>query len=76
MRNIVPNLVYAATGKEVHTVVVAGKIVVTEHQALTLAKDTIRDEAQQQAERIADAVVKDPSHQGLRLMEAMGTGRL
>jgi len=73
IRNIVPNLVYAASGHEVHTVVVAGKILVSDHQPLDLPVRSIRAQAQQQAERIAAAVIRDPAHRQLRLMNAMAT---
>ena len=76
VRNIVPNLVYAATGKEVHSVVVAGKFLVRDHQPLTLKADKIRNDAQQHAERIAHAVRQDPSHHCLQLMHAMQNGQL
>ena len=76
VRNIVPNLVYAATGKEVHTVVVAGIILVKDHQPLTLNVDKISSEVQQNAERIAHAVRQDPSHHSLHLMSAMQNGQL
>ena len=49
IRNIVPNLVYAATGHEVKTVMVRGKILVRDGDVLTANEDAVRAEAQEQA---------------------------
>ena len=46
VRNIVPDLVYAANGSEVVTVMVAGVVLVRDGQALTADETAIRDEAQ------------------------------
>jgi 5-methylthioadenosine/S-adenosylhomocysteine deaminase len=76
IRNIVPNLVYAGTGHEVKTVVVAGKTVMRDRVVLTVDEAAIRAEAQAQAEAFDRRVAADPRHQGLALMEAMAAGRL
>jgi 5-methylthioadenosine/S-adenosylhomocysteine deaminase len=76
IRNIVPNLVYAATGHEVSTVVVAGRVLVRDGKLLTGDEAMIRMEAQRQAEAIARQVAADPLHRGLALLEAMNAGLL
>jgi 5-methylthioadenosine/S-adenosylhomocysteine deaminase len=76
VRNIVPNLVYAASGHEVKTVIVAGRVVVRDYEVLTVDEAAVRAEAQLQAERVAQHVAADPVHQGMALMAAMEAGQL
>jgi 5-methylthioadenosine/S-adenosylhomocysteine deaminase len=76
VRNIVPNLVYAASGHEVKTVMVAGKILVRDGVVLTADEDAVRAEAQMQADALARRVAADPVHKGMALLEAMGAGWL
>jgi 5-methylthioadenosine/S-adenosylhomocysteine deaminase len=76
VRNIVPNLVYAASGHEVKTVMVAGRILVRDGRLLRVDEATIRAEAQEQAERIARRVASDPLHRNLALLQAMKAGQL
>jgi 5-methylthioadenosine/S-adenosylhomocysteine deaminase len=76
VRNIVPNLVYAASGHEVKTVMVAGNILVRDGVVLTADEDAVRAEAQVQAEELARHVAADPVHTGMALLEAMEAGRL
>jgi 5-methylthioadenosine/S-adenosylhomocysteine deaminase len=85
IRNIVPNLVYAAceasrgewdSGHEVKTVMVAGRVLVRDGVVLTADEDAIRAEAQIQAEALAWRVAADPVHKGMALLDAMETGRL
>ncbi len=76
VRNIVPNLVYASSGHEVKTVIVAGKVLVRERQALTVDEAAIRAEAQAQAEALAQRVAADPVHKGMALLAAMEAGQL
>jgi 5-methylthioadenosine/S-adenosylhomocysteine deaminase len=76
VRNIVPNLVYAGSGHEVRTVVIAGQIVVRDGQALTADESAIRAEAQVQAEALARRVAADPVHHEMALMAAMAAGQL
>jgi 5-methylthioadenosine/S-adenosylhomocysteine deaminase len=76
VRNIVPNLVYAGTGYEVKTVMVAGRELVRNRQVLTADEAAIRAEAQAQAEEIARNVVADPVHKDMALLEAMDAGQL
>jgi 5-methylthioadenosine/S-adenosylhomocysteine deaminase len=74
--NLVPNPVYAATGHEVKTVMVAGQVLVKDSEVLTADEDAVRAEAQEHADAIARRVAADPLHKGMALLEAMETGRL
>jgi 5-methylthioadenosine/S-adenosylhomocysteine deaminase len=74
IRNIVPNLVYAATGREVRLVMVAGQVLVREGVVQTADEATIRATAQEQAQALAHRVAADPVHKGLALLEPMGRG--
>jgi len=76
VRNIVPNLVYAGTGHEVKTVIVAGRVLVRDGQVLTADETAVRAEAQVQAEAVAQRVSADPVHTGMALLEAMEKGQL
>jgi 5-methylthioadenosine/S-adenosylhomocysteine deaminase len=76
VRNIVPNLVYAASGHEVKTVMVAGQFLMRDRQVLTLDEDAILAEAQDQARAVADRTAADPVHRGMALLAAMEAGQL
>jgi 5-methylthioadenosine/S-adenosylhomocysteine deaminase len=76
IRNIVPNLVYAASGHEVVMVMVAGKVLVRDGQVLTADEEAVRAEAQAQAQALARRVAADPVHKDMALLEAMEAGRL
>jgi 5-methylthioadenosine/S-adenosylhomocysteine deaminase len=76
VRTLVPNLVYAATGKEVQTTVVAGRIVMRDREVLTLVESEVCAEAQHQAELVAERVAQDPLHRELNLLSAMQAGQL
>ena len=76
VRNIVPNLVYAGSGHEVKTVVVAGKVVMRDRCVLTADEAAIRAEAQEQATLLDRRVAADPLHQEMALLQAMEAGRL
>jgi 5-methylthioadenosine/S-adenosylhomocysteine deaminase len=76
IRNIVPNLVYAGSGHEVKTVMVAGGVVMRDYQVLTVDELAIRAEAQEQAEALAQRVAADPVHRGMALMQAMAADQL
>ena len=76
VRNIVPNLLYAAHGDEVRMVMVAGKVLVRDRQVLTADEAAIRAEAQTQAEEVARRVAADPVHRGMALLAAMDKGWL
>ncbi|MFZ5915613.1 MAG: amidohydrolase family protein [Chloroflexota bacterium] len=76
VRNLVPNLVYAASGHEVQTVMVAGQVLMRNRQVLTVDEATIRAEAQAQAEALARRVADDPVHREMALLQAMQSGQL
>ena len=76
IRNIVPNLVYAGTGREVTHVIIDGKLVVEDGAVLTLDEAAVQAEAQAAAEEIAANVAADPVHQRLALLQPMSRGQL
>lgn len=76
IRNLVPNLVYAASGHEVKSVMVAGKLLMENYQLLTIDEATILAEAQAQAHQLSQRVLADPMHKDLVLMDAMAKGKL
>ncbi|MBM4461345.1 MAG: amidohydrolase family protein [Chloroflexi bacterium] len=76
VRNIVPNLVYAASGHEVRDVMVAGRLVVRAGRVLTADEAAIQAEAQAQAGALARRVAADPVHREMALMGAMAAGQL
>jgi len=76
VRTLVPNLIYAGTGKEVQTAVIAGRIVMRDREILTLAESEVRAEAQNQAQLIGKRVAQDPLHRDLSLLSAMQAGQL
>jgi 5-methylthioadenosine/S-adenosylhomocysteine deaminase len=76
VRNIVPNLVYAASGHEVRTVLVAGQVLIRDGQVLTADEDTVRDQAQALAAAVARCVAADPLHKNMALLAAMEAGQL
>jgi 5-methylthioadenosine/S-adenosylhomocysteine deaminase len=76
VRNIVPNLVYAASGHEVKTVMVAGQFLMRDRQVLTLDEDAILAQAQDQARAVADRTAADPVHRDMALLAAMEAGQL
>ena len=76
IRNIVPNLVYAATVKEVDLVMVGGRVLVRDGCLLHADEASVRAEAQEAAEELAAAVAHDPIHHELALLDAMDKGWL
>jgi 5-methylthioadenosine/S-adenosylhomocysteine deaminase len=76
IRNIVPNLVYAASGHEVKTVIVAGRVLIRDGEVMTADEGAIRAEAQMQAEAVARRVAADPVHNGMALLDAMEAAQL
>jgi 5-methylthioadenosine/S-adenosylhomocysteine deaminase len=76
IRNIVPNLVYAGSGREVKTVLVAGQILVDDYSVLSVDEAAIREIAQVEATALAQRVAADPEHQEMALLAAMEAGQL
>ena len=76
IRTIVPNLVYAGSGHEVKTVMVAGKILMRDRRVLTMDEAEVQAEAQRQAEAVSQSVTADPVHKKMVLLAAMEAGQL
>ena len=76
IRTIVPNLVYAGTGREVRLVMVDGRVLVRNSEVLSMDANSIVQEAQEQALLVADRVAADPVHTGMALLDAMEAGKL
>jgi 5-methylthioadenosine/S-adenosylhomocysteine deaminase len=76
VRNIVPNLVYAATGHEVKAVMVAGRVLVRDGRVQSADEAAIRAQAQAQAQALARRVAADPLHRTMALLAAMEAGQL
>ena len=56
--NIVPNLVYAARGHEVETVMIDGKLIMENRRLLTVEEDLVVDDAQKAATALAVRVTR------------------
>jgi 5-methylthioadenosine/S-adenosylhomocysteine deaminase len=76
IRNLVPNLVYAATGHEVELVMVDGRVLVRNGRVVAVDEDAVREEVQQRAREVAAAVKRDPIHLDMALLQAMEEGKL
>jgi 5-methylthioadenosine/S-adenosylhomocysteine deaminase len=76
IRNIIPNLVYAGSGHEVKTAMVAGQVIVRDYQVLTVDEAALRAEAQAQAAEVARRVAADPVHNEMALLKAMAEEQL
>ena len=74
LRNIVPNLVHAASGHKVKTVMVAGTILVRDGMVLAADESAVRAGAQEQAGALAQLVTADPGHKDMALVAAMQAG--
>ena len=76
IRTLVPNLIFAATGREVVHSMIDGRFVMRDRAVLTLDERAIREEVQAEGERLSAAVAADPVHQSMKLLEAMEAGNL
>jgi 5-methylthioadenosine/S-adenosylhomocysteine deaminase len=76
MRNLVPNLVYAARGDEVDTVIVDGRVIVEAGRVVTLDEDAVIATAQRVAEPIGAAAEADFWRVGGTNAESMREDRL
>jgi 5-methylthioadenosine/S-adenosylhomocysteine deaminase len=76
VRTIVPNLVYAATGREVSHSMVAGKWVMQNRQLVNMDLNAILEDAQYQAEQVAQRLTEDPAHEQLALLQPTRDGML
>ena len=57
IRNVVPNLIYAANGSEVSTVIIDGKVVVEDFQVKTVSEAEVVKEANEEAKKLAARAV-------------------
>jgi 5-methylthioadenosine/S-adenosylhomocysteine deaminase len=71
-----PNLVYAGSGHEVKTVMVAGNVLLQDGEVLVSDEAAVRAEAQVQSEEVARRVAVDPVHTEMALLTAMNGGML
>ena len=55
MRNLIPNIVYAATGRDVDTVISGGKIIVKDRKPVTFDLEEVIAEAQEAADKLVPA---------------------
>jgi 5-methylthioadenosine/S-adenosylhomocysteine deaminase len=55
----IPNLVYAATGREVETVLIDGEVVVQEKEFISADVDAVVDESEKRAERVFEEAAED-----------------
>jgi len=76
IRNIVPNLVYAATGREVKLVMVDGRVLVREGALVAIDEAAVVANVQEHALEVAAAVQRDPIHLEMALLQPMRTGYL
>ncbi|WP_034328785.1 amidohydrolase family protein [Alkaliphilus transvaalensis] len=76
IRNIVPNLVYAANGNEVETVIIDGKIIMEEGKLLTVDENKAVLELHKAAERVANRAVEDVKRLEIPLLQMMKEGYL
>jgi 5-methylthioadenosine/S-adenosylhomocysteine deaminase len=76
IRTLVPNLIYAGTGHEVQSVMVAGRFLMRDRQILIDDEEAVRLEAQRQGEDVSRRVAADPVHRGMALLEPMQRGQL
>lgn len=60
IRNILPNLVYVATGHEVDSVMVAGRLLMCTRRILAVGEEDVRRKAQEAAEEVWRRVLADP----------------
>ena len=76
IRNAVPNLVYAASGHEVGSVMVVGKWIMQNREILTFDEASVLSEARDAADEIACHVIADPKPRRLGLLDAITRGNL
>jgi 5-methylthioadenosine/S-adenosylhomocysteine deaminase len=76
IRTLVPNLIYAGTGHEVQSVMVAGHFLMRDWRILMADEEAVRLEAQRQGEEVSRRVATDPVHKGMGLLEPMHKGQL
>jgi 5-methylthioadenosine/S-adenosylhomocysteine deaminase len=76
MRNLVPNLVYAARGDEVDSVVIDGRVLVEHGRVLTVDEDALMADAQRLANPIGEAAEAEFLRVSTTNAQLMREGRL
>lgn len=76
IRNIVPNLVYAAKGNEVETVIIDGQLIMENRQLLRIDEKEVVRSAQQAANQIAQRAHTDVMHAQSDVLRMMQDGYL
>jgi len=76
VRNIVPNLVYAASGREVETVIIDGRVVMEDREMKTVDEKQAIREAQKAADELAKRVCKTAPKIHSSLLRMMEEGNL
>ncbi|RNB88905.1 amidohydrolase [Brevibacillus nitrificans] len=76
IRNIVPNLVYAAKGSEVETVIIDGQFIMENRQMQRVDEKQVVLEAQQAANQIARRAREDIEHAQSDILHMMKNGYL
>ncbi len=59
VRNLAPNIVYSATGQEVETAIINGKVVMENRKVLTMDEDKAIEDAQKLAVKLCDEALDD-----------------
>ncbi len=75
LRNIVPNLVYQATGSEVDTVIVDGHVIMEKRQMTYMKEERVLAEAQKAAEDLTEKAEADFFAAGSKLATMMREGK-
>lgn len=76
VRNLIPNLVYSATGQEIKHVMVAGRMLMEDYKVTCMDEQATLEQAREQGLNLDRRVKADPSHRDLVLLDAMNQGKL
>ncbi|MHA2423505.1 MAG: amidohydrolase family protein, partial [Candidatus Thorarchaeota archaeon] len=76
IRNLIPNIVFSATGSEVSTVLIDGQIVIDKGEVKTVNEKQILRDAQKEAEKIGELANNDFHDAGSLLSKMMQDGKL
>ncbi len=76
IRNLIPNLVFQATGNEFTTSIINGKIIMENRQITTINEEQIIQKAQKVAEELAEKAETDFNNANSGLVSMMREGKL
>jgi 5-methylthioadenosine/S-adenosylhomocysteine deaminase len=76
LRNLIPNLVYHATGDEITTAIIDGKIVMENRKVQTMDERTVLNEAQEAADKLTNLGKRDFMEANSMLSRMMRDGLL